>query len=55
MEIPRDRLRVYGLTLAEVTRLIEESSEDIPAVALETETDEGVLALFLNCASPSAS
>ncbi|NBD38360.1 MAG: AcrB/AcrD/AcrF family protein, partial [Verrucomicrobia bacterium] len=43
VEIPRDRLREYGLTLAEVARTIEQSSEDIPAGALETEAGEILL------------
>ena len=43
VEIPRDCLREYGLTLAEVARTIEQSSEDIPAGALETEAGEILL------------
>jgi len=36
VEIPQDRLREYNLTLRQVARTILESSEDIPAGALET-------------------
>ena len=43
VEIPRDRLREYGITLTDIARLIEQSSEDIPAGAVETETGEILL------------
>jgi len=36
VEIPRDRLREYGLTLPDVARLIEASSEDVAAVTSAT-------------------
>ena len=43
VEIPRHRLREYGLTLGEVAYLILQSSEDIPAGALETQSGEILL------------
>ncbi len=43
VEIPQRRLREYGLTLGEVARLMEQSSEDIPAGALETKSGEILL------------
>ena len=43
VEIPRDKLREYDLTLDEVARLIAQSSEDVPAGALETKSGEILL------------
>ncbi len=43
VEIPRHRLREYGLTLSEVADIISASSEDIPAGALETGSGEILL------------
>ena len=43
VEIPRDRLREYGLTLGEISNLIVQSSEDIPAGAVETSAGEILL------------
>jgi multidrug efflux pump subunit AcrB len=43
VEIPRNKLREYNLTLGEVARLIVQSSEDIPAGALETKSGEILL------------
>jgi len=43
VEIPRNRLREYDLTLGEVADLIAESSEDVPAGAVETTTGEILL------------
>ncbi len=43
VEIPRHRLREYGLTLGDVARLIVRSSEDIPAGAVETKSGEILL------------
>ncbi len=43
VEIPRYRLREYGLTLDEVANIIARSSEDIPAGALETGSGEILL------------
>src|SRR5690606_37884025 len=43
VEIPRDRLREYGLTLADVARLIESSSEDVAAGAVQTSAGEILL------------
>lgn len=43
IEIPRHRLREYGLTIGEVSELIVQSSEDIPAGALETSSGEILL------------
>jgi multidrug efflux pump subunit AcrB len=43
IEIPRDRLREYGLTLGEIADLIEESSEDIAAGSVETSAGEILL------------
>ncbi|MBB64654.1 MAG: multidrug transporter [Waddliaceae bacterium] len=45
VEIPRDVLREYGITLADVSRIIEQSSKDIPAGAIETKTGEILLRL----------
>jgi multidrug efflux pump subunit AcrB len=43
VEIPRHRLREYNLTLGEVSRIIVESSEDIPAGSVDTESGEILL------------
>ncbi len=43
VEIPRNRLRKYDLTLSEVANSIAESSEDIPAGAVETNAGEILL------------
>lgn len=43
VEIPRDRLRAYGLSLGEIADLIEVSSEDVPAGAVETNAGEILL------------
>lgn len=43
VEIPRRKLREYGLTLAEVAAVIRESSEDVPAGAVETKAGEILL------------
>lgn len=43
VEIPQDRLREYGLTLGQVASLIRQSSEDIPAGAVETNAGEVLL------------
>ncbi len=43
VEIPRNKLREYDLTLGEVSSLIEQSSEDIPAGAIETNAGEILL------------
>ncbi|MDZ7847920.1 MAG: hypothetical protein U5L96_14815 [Owenweeksia sp.] len=43
VEIPRHRLREYGLTLGQVADLIQQSSEDIPAGAVETSAGEILL------------
>ncbi|MBA2880856.1 multidrug efflux pump subunit AcrB [Desulfosalsimonas propionicica] len=43
VEIPRDTLREYGLTLGRVAGIIEASSRDIPAGALETAGGEILL------------
>ncbi|MDR8393188.1 efflux RND transporter permease subunit [Aliifodinibius sp. S!AR15-10] len=43
VEIPRDKLREYNLTLGDVANLIAESSEDIPAGAVETNAGEILL------------
>ena len=43
VEIPRNRLREYGLTLGEVADLIAQSSEDIPAGAVEASSGEILL------------
>lgn len=43
VEIPRNQLREYDLTLGEVANLIAESSEDIPAGAVETNAGEILL------------
>jgi len=43
VEIPRNRLREYGLTLPEVAAIIEDSSEDIAAGAIETSAGEILL------------
>jgi multidrug efflux pump subunit AcrB len=43
VEIPRHRLREYNLTLGEVSRIIIESSEDIPAGSVDTQSGEILL------------
>ena len=43
VEIPQNRLREYGLTLGEVAQLIEQSSQDVPAGAIETRSGEILL------------
>lgn len=43
IEIPRQRLREYGLTLAEVANMVRVSSEDVPAGAVETSSGEILL------------
>lgn len=43
VEIPRNNLREYDLTLGEVADLIAQSSEDIPAGAVETNAGEILL------------
>ncbi|MGM0619760.1 MAG: efflux RND transporter permease subunit, partial [Bacteroidota bacterium] len=43
VEIPRHRLREYNLTLSEVSRIIVESSEDIPAGSVDTKSGEILL------------
>lgn len=43
IEIPRNKLREYNLTLGEVANLVEQSSEDIAAGAVETNTGEILL------------
>ena len=43
VEIPRQRLREYGLTLPEIARIIERSSEDVAAGAVETSAGEILL------------
>ena len=45
VEIPRQRLREYGLTLGQVADLIRQSSEDVPAGAVETSSGEILLRL----------
>ncbi len=43
VEIPLQRLREYGLTLGEIARVIEHSSEDVSAGAIETHSGEILL------------
>ncbi|WP_342751890.1 efflux RND transporter permease subunit [Longibacter salinarum] len=43
VEIPRDRLREYGMTLSDVAQLLQASSEDVPAGAVETSDGEILL------------
>ena len=43
VEIPRDRLREYGLTLDEIAHIIERSSEDIAAGSVQTSAGEILL------------
>ncbi len=45
VEISRERLREYGMTLGEISNLIAQSSEDIPAGAIETSAGEILLRL----------
>ena len=43
VEIPRNRLREYDLTLEQIARIIRDSSNDIPAGAIETNAGEILL------------
>jgi len=43
VEIPRARLREYGMTLGEVAQLLAASSDDVPAGAVETSDGEILL------------
>lgn len=43
IEIPRHTLREYGLTLGEISQVVLNSSEDIPAGAVETSSGEILL------------
>ena len=43
VEIPRERLREYGLTLDQVARVIEASSEDVAAGSVQTTAGEVLL------------
>jgi multidrug efflux pump subunit AcrB len=43
VEIPRHNLRQYNLTLGQVAGIIEQSSEDVPAGAVETHSGEILL------------
>ena len=43
VEIPRNKLREYDLTLGEISAIIAQSSEDIPAGAVETNAGEILL------------
>jgi len=43
VEIPRQRLREYGLTLPQVARIIRSSSQDIPAGSVQTSAGEILL------------
>ncbi len=43
VEIPRHNLRKYNLTLGQVANIIEQSSEDVPAGAVETRSGEILL------------
>ncbi|PTX43706.1 multidrug efflux pump subunit AcrB [Christiangramia gaetbulicola] len=43
IEIPRNKLREYNLTLGQVADIIERSSQDVPAGAVETESGEILL------------
>ncbi len=43
VEIPRDRLREYGLTLPDIANLIESSSEDVAAGAVQSSAGEILL------------
>ena len=45
VEIPRDTLREYGLTLSDVANRIEQSSEDIPAGSMATDNGDILLRL----------
>ena len=45
IEIPEHRLREYNLTLGEVADIIRESSQDVPAGAIETQAGEILLRL----------
>jgi multidrug efflux pump subunit AcrB len=43
VEVPRERLREYGLTLNDIARLIEASSEDVAAGSVQTSAGEVLL------------
>ena len=43
IEIPRHNLRQYNLTLGQVADIVAQSSEDVPAGAVETHSDEILL------------
>ena len=43
VEIPRNKLREYNMTLSDVADVIRQSSEDIPAGAVETSSEEILL------------
>lgn len=43
VEIPRNRLREYGLTLGQIAELIQQSSEDVPAGAVQASSGEILL------------
>ncbi len=43
VEIPQDNLRQYNLTLGQVAEIIEQSSKDVPAGAVETHSGEILL------------
>lgn len=43
VEIPRNNLRKYNLTLGEIANIIAQSSQDIPAGAVETQSGEILL------------
>lgn len=45
VEVPRERLRRYNLTLGEIARIIEQSGRDVPAGAVETSQGEILLRL----------
>ncbi len=45
VEIPRQRLREYGLTLSDVARIIRTSSQDVAAGAVETSSGQILLRL----------
>ncbi|WP_145205828.1 efflux RND transporter permease subunit [Thalassoglobus polymorphus] len=45
VEIPRQRLRQYGLTLSDVARIIRTSSQDVAAGAVETSSGQILLRL----------
>jgi len=45
VEIPRDRLREYRLTLDDIAEIVERSSQDVPAGSVETASGEILLRL----------